>query len=92
MAPSNTSFLIRVPIRIPAFRAWRKASPWIPRATCTVRISSAMSENSLRNNQGPNTPSAESCPYRYAILDGGTKFGTDVADVLTQCGRSFCSQ
>jgi len=28
----------------------------------------------------------ESCPYRYAILDGEAKFGTEVADVLAQCG------
>ena len=28
----------------------------------------------------------ESCPYRYAILDGDSKFGVEVTDVLTQCG------
>jgi hypothetical protein len=28
----------------------------------------------------------ESCPYRYAILDGDAKFGVKVTDVLTQCG------
>lgn len=28
----------------------------------------------------------EYCPYRYAILDGDAKFGTEVADVLIQCG------
>jgi hypothetical protein len=25
----------------------------------------------------------ESCPYRYAILDGDAKFGQEVTDVLT---------
>lgn len=28
----------------------------------------------------------EYCAYRYAILDGDAKFGTEVADVLIQCG------
>jgi len=28
----------------------------------------------------------ESCPYRYAIRDGDAKFGTEVTDVLIQCG------
>jgi transposase InsO family protein len=28
----------------------------------------------------------ESCPYRYAILDGDAKFGTEVIDVLAHCG------
>jgi transposase InsO family protein len=28
----------------------------------------------------------ESCPYRYAILDGDAKFGTEVTDVLTSGG------
>jgi putative transposase len=28
----------------------------------------------------------ESCPYRYAIMDGDAKFGTEVTDVLTTGG------
>src|SRR5258705_12135009 len=51
MVPSNISSRTHVPIHTPAARAWRKASRWILKATCTVRIFSATSENSLRSDE-----------------------------------------